>query len=83
MFLREAEGPQERRRRILDALVAGAVSEEPNGSGPFFPVFEATEAAGSPEAIMRELRARYPQLMGGAWFVDDRQRGILGPSGDR
>lgn len=79
--LRAAHSPAERRRRALDALVSGAAGVSLGvAGGTFFPVFAATEAADCREATLRQLRERYPQLIGSTWLVDGRERGILRPS---
>ncbi len=81
-ILREAESPRERRRRILDALLSTSAAARSSGEpGTFFPVFGATEASDSIAATMRELRERYPQLIGGTSFVDDESGGIVSERG--
>jgi hypothetical protein len=82
-LLRESKSPEERRRRILDALVRDAAAEAASQPGAFFPVFEATEPLDLVDENLRQLRDRYPHLVGGRWFVDDRERGIVGPRGGR
>lgn len=77
-LLREAQSSAERRRGILDAVLSTAsASQSPCEPGTFFPVFGASDASDSIDAIMRELQDHYPKLIGGTWFVDDRERGIV------
>ena len=81
-LLREAPSSAERRRRILDAVLSTAsASQSPCEPGAFFPVFGASDASDSIDAIMRELQDHYPKLIGGTWFVDDRERGIVSAKG--
>ncbi len=75
-LLREAKNPGERRLRLLESLATDAAPRA-SRPGAFFPVFEATEPSGSIEPIMRELGDRFPHLVGGRWFVDDRELGLL------
>ena len=72
----------ERRRTILDSL-SGTSSASPSSSATetFFPVFAAADAAESIKATMSELEDRYPQMIGGTWFLDDRKRGIVPAQG--
>lgn len=78
--LREARSSAERRCKILDLFLSKASSSKSStGSKMFFPVF-AAEASASIEATMRQLQNDYPQLIGGTWFIDDRERGIV-PAG--
>jgi hypothetical protein len=79
---RESESPEER-RRVLDALARDAAAEAARKPGASFPVFEATEPLDLVDENLRQLRDRYPYLVGGRWFVADRERGIVGPRGDR
>ena len=77
-LLRETQISAERRRGILDAVLSTAsASQSPCEPGTFFPVFGARDASDSIDAIMRELQDHYPKLIGGTWFVDDRERGIV------
>ncbi|MCK9868789.1 hypothetical protein MRI28_03840 [Nocardiopsis dassonvillei] len=73
--LRETQDPFELRNRILDALVADA-APEPAVPEAFVPVFAEDDAV---ETSMAALQARYPRLITEHWYVDDRERGIVGP----
>ncbi len=77
-LLRTARSAAERRRAILDFL-PGTISPSQSSSATetFFPVFAASDAVESIKATMRELQDRYPKIIGGTWFVDDRERGIV------
>ena len=77
-LLRTAHSATERRRTILDSLVgAASASRSLGATETFFPVFAAVDAVESIKATMSELEDRYPQMIGGTWFVDDRVRGIV------
>ncbi len=81
-LLQQAPSPSERRLRILDAVLnTVAASQSPCELGAFFPVFGASDASDSIGATMRELQHHYPKLIGGAWFVDDRERGLVSAKG--
>lgn len=76
--LRAALSSAERRDTILRRLVdvpytAGSLTDP----GGFFPVFGADEPAALIEAILSDLRARYPHLVGERWFREDKARGIV------
>lgn len=77
--IQEAKDCSERRARILEVLVPYATYGDDNGSGGFFPVFDASESSDAIGVTLRALRRRYPRVVAGAWFVHDRQVGILGP----
>lgn len=74
-LLRTAHSATERRRIILDSLLGTAWSA--NATKTFFPVFAAVDAVESIKANMLVLEDRYPQMIGAAWFLDDRERGIV------
>ena len=76
-LLREAASAKERRTRILDALMTDVEPQE----GAFFPVFEAAKTSNAVAGVLKELRARYPNLIAPIWFFDDPQRGIVESSG--
>ena len=81
-LLREAPSSAERRRRILDAVLStAAASQSPCEPGTFFPVFGASDGSDSIDATMRELQEHYPKLIGGTWFIDDRDRGLVSAKG--
>ena len=81
-LLRTAHSPTERRRAILDSLWGTpSASQSSSATETFFPVFAAVDAVGSIKATMSELEDRYPQLLGGTWFLDDRERGIVPAQG--
>ena len=81
-LLREAQSSAERRRGILDAVLSTAsASQSPCEPGTFFPVFGAVDASDSIDATMRELQEHYPKLIGGTWFIDDRDRGLVSAKG--
>ncbi len=81
-LLQQAPSPSERRRRILDAvLITASASQSPCEPGTFFPVFGASDASDSIGATMRELQDHYPKLIGGTWFVDDTERGLVSAKG--
>ena len=81
-LLREAQSSAERRRGILDAVWSTAsASQSPCEPRTFFPVFTARDASDSIGATMRELQDHYPKLVGGTWFVDDREREIVYANG--
>ena len=81
-LLRTAHSPTERRRTILDSLWGTAsASQSSSATETFFPVFAAADAVESIKATMSELEDRYPQLLGGTWFLDDRERGIVPAQG--
>ncbi len=81
-LLREAQSSTERRRRILDAVSSTAsASQSPCEPGRFFPVFAASDASNSIDATMRELQDHYPKLIGGTWFIDDRDRECVSAKG--
>lgn len=67
-----------RQRTILDSLLGTACARRnSSATETFFPVFAAGDAAESIKATMSELEDRYPQMIGGTWFLDDRDRGIV------
>ena len=77
-LLRTAHSATERRRTILDSLVgAASASRSLGATETFFPVFAAVDAVESIKATMSELEDRYPQMIGGTWFLDDREHGIV------
>ena len=77
-LLSTAHSAMERRRIILDSLVAtSSASRLSRATGAFFPVFAADDAVELIKATMSELDDRYPQMIGGTWFLDDRERGIV------
>ena len=81
-LLSTAHSATERRRTILDSLLAAASASRPSSATEtFFPVFAATDAVESIKATMSELEDRYPQMIGGTWFLDDRERGIVPAQG--
>ena len=81
-LLRETQISAERRRGILDAVLSTAsASQSPCEPETFFPVFGASDASDSIDAIMRELQDHYPKLIGGTWFIDDRERGLVSATG--
>ena len=76
--LTRAHCATERRRTILDSFLGTAPAWRPSrATETFFPVFAAVDAVESIKATMSELEDRYPQMIGGSWFVDDRMRGIV------
>lgn len=80
LHLRGTLGSEERRRKILDALLSpGFAPRSSRKASLFFPVFGASEAIGSIEATMRNLQDDYPRLISGTWFFDDLERGIVSP----
>ena len=77
-LLSTAHSATERRRTILDSLLGTASASRPSSATEtFFPVFAAADAVESIKATMSELEDRYPQMIGGTWFLDDRDRGIV------
>ena len=81
-LLSTAHSATERRRTILDSLLGTAsASRSSSATETFFPVFAAVDAVESIKTTMSELAARYPQMIGGTWFVDDRVRGIVPAQG--
>ena len=81
-LLRTTHSATERRRTILDSLLATAsASRSSSATETFFPVFAAADAVESTKATMSELADRYPQMIGGTWFVDYRVRGIVAAHG--
>ena len=77
-LLSTAHSATERRRIILDSLLGTASASRPSSAtATFFPVFAAADAVESIKATMSELADRYPQMIGGTWFLDDRERGIV------
>ena len=77
-LLSTAHSATERRRTILDSLLGTASASRPSSATEtFFPVFAAADAVESIKATMSELEDRYPQMIGGTWFVDDRVRGMV------
>ena len=77
-LLGTAHTATERRRTILDSLLGTtSASQSSSATETFFPVFAAADAVESIKVTMRELQDRYPQIIGGTWFVDDRERGIV------
>jgi len=82
IVLRKALSSAERRRVIL-AAVSSTASSARSSREPetFFPVFGASDASDCIGATMRELQDHYPKLVGGTWFVDDRERGIVSAKG--
>ncbi len=77
-ILRTAHSATERRRTILDSFsCTTSASRSSSATETFFPVFAAADAVESIKATMSELEDRYPQMIGGTWFVDDRGRGIV------
>lgn len=76
--LRQARSRVECRRRMLDLFLIGAsAGQSVTKSRAFFPVFDASEVSDSGDLFLRELRARYPELVGDRWFIDDWGRGIV------
>jgi len=81
-LLREAPSSAECRRRSLDAVFStAAASQSPCEPRTFFPVFGASDASDSSDATMRGLQEHYPKLIGGTWFIDDRDRGLASAKG--
>jgi len=81
-LLSTAHSATERRRTILDSLLGTASASRPSSATEtFFPVFTAADAVESIKATMSELEDRYPQMIGGTWFLDDRERGIVPAQG--
>ena len=81
-LLRTAHSATERRRTIFDSLLGTAsASRSSSATETFFPVFAAADAVESIKATMSELEDRYPQMIGGTWFLDDRERGIVPAQG--
>ena len=77
-LLRTAHSATDRRRTILDSLVGTpSASRALGATESFFPVLAAVDTVESIKATMSELEDRYPQMVGGTWFVDDRVRGIV------
>ena len=77
-LLGTAHTATERRRTILDSLLGTASASWPSSAAEtFFPIFAADDAVESIRATMSELEDRYPQMIGGTWFLDDRERGIV------
>jgi len=77
-LLSTAHSATECRRTILDPLLGTASASRPSSATEtFFPVFAAADAVESIKATMSELEDRYPQMIGGTWFLDDRDRGIV------
>ena len=77
-LLSTAHSATGRRRTILDSLLGTASASRPSSATEtFFPVFAAADAVESIKATMSELEDRYPQMIGGTWFLDDRERGIV------
>lgn len=78
MILSTAHSATERRRIILDSLLGTPSASRPSSATEtFFPVFAAADAVESIKETMSELENRYPQMIGGTWFLDDRERGIV------
>ncbi len=76
--VRSAHSAAERRRTILDSLFGTpSASQSSSATETFFPVFAAADAVESIKATIREIHDRYPQIIGGTWFVDDREHGIV------
>ena len=81
-LLSTAHSATERRRIVLDSLLGTASASRPSSATEtFFPVFAAADAVDSIKATMTELEDRYPQMIGGTWFLDDRERGIVPAQG--
>ena len=81
-LLSTAHSATGRRRTILDSLLGTASASRPSSATEtFFPVFAADDAVESIKATMSELEDRYPQMIGGTWFLDDRERGIVPAQG--
>ena len=77
-LLSTAHSATGRRRTILDSLLGTASASRPSSATEtFFPVFAAADAVESIKATMSELEDRYPQMIGGTRFLDDRERGIV------
>jgi len=77
-LLRTAHSATERRRTILDSLLlTGDASRFSSASQTFFPVFAGVDAVEFIRATMSELENRYPDMIGGTWFLDDRESGIV------
>jgi len=66
------------RRIVLDSILgAASASRSSSATETFFPVFAAADAVESIKATMSDLEDRYPRMIGGTWFLDDRERGIV------
>lgn len=71
--LREAKSANERRNRIVGALVSAAERQP----GAFLPVFHETESTQTIGAMLQDLRVRHPDLIPENWFLDHRERGLV------
>ena len=81
-LLRTAHSATERRRTILDSFLGPASAPRSSSATEmFFPVFAAADAVESIKTTMSELAVRYPQLIGGTWFLSDLERGIVPAQG--
>jgi hypothetical protein len=69
-------------REVLIATLAKIVSDRysSSGAGLLFPVFEASDPTEGIDITIANLKARYPGLIGTAWFVHDRNQGKLVPA---
>ena len=77
-LLNTAHSATERRRTILDSLLATAsASRSSSATETFFAVFAAVDAVESIKATLSELKDLYPRVIGGTWFVDDWVRGLV------
>lgn len=76
---RRATTSADRRELLLRALAqaVSTPSNSPAECGPFFPVFRADAPPEHVSVALRQLRTRYPHLVGSGWFLDDAVRGIV------
>ena len=69
--------PEARCEALLRALYRVFSVRRSHGAGPFFPVFTNTDSIERIEATVRDLKARYPELVGPTWFVQDKTHGRI------
>lgn len=72
-FLRTARTARQRRRQLVDALVKSHALQPRT----FLPVFDASGTIEAAEAMLRELRAEYPEVVSTTWFLDDAKQGLI------
>lgn len=72
-FIRTAKTARLRRRQLVDALVKGDALQP----RAFLPVFDASGTIEAAKAMLRELRAEYPEVVSTTWFLDDGKQGLI------
>lgn len=78
----ESELGENSPREAFIGTVAEVFSERysSTGAGPLLPVFAVSDLTESIEASIADLKARYPGLIGTAWFIHDRNQGKIVPA---